>query len=119
MRRAKRTQHSSFQKVLRLSNFIRYTIVRSLHFIEVFGDCLSLQTIVFPISVKTIGSQVFNQLSVLKNMYYEGSESDWSKISIDDNNEYLTNATSYYYSESEPVSEGNYWRCVDGAPTAW
>ena len=28
-------------------------------------------------------------------------------------------ATIYYYSETQPTTEGNYWRYVDGIPTAW
>ena len=41
---------------------------------------------------------------------------DWSNVSIERNNEYLTNATCYYYSETEPALNaygtayaGNYW----------
>lgn len=34
-------------------------------------------------------------------------------------NELLFAATFSYYSEEEPVEEGNYWRYVDGVPTVW
>ena len=27
--------------------------------------------------------------------------------------------TIYYYSQARPTTEGNYWRYVDGVPTAW
>jgi hypothetical protein len=32
----------------------------------------------------------------LTNVYYTGSEADWSKISIFIGNDYLTNATKHY-----------------------
>ena len=27
--------------------------------------------------------------------------------------------TIYYYSETQPTTSGNYWRYVNGVPTAW
>lgn len=36
-----------------------------------------------------------------------------------DGNNSLTSATKYFYSETEPTDDGNYWRYVDGVPTVW
>ena len=33
----------------------------------------------------------------------------WKTIRIGSSNNNLTNATRYYYSESQPTSSGNYW----------
>ena len=30
-----------------------------------------------------------------------------------------TEATLYFYSETEPTEEGNFWRYVDGKPVIW
>ena len=38
---------------------------------------------------------------LLKDVYYKGTESEWNKISIDSNNEPLTNATIHF----EPLDE--------------
>lgn len=43
----------------------------------------------------------------------------WSKINIDSYNSNLTSATRYYYSETQPSDEGDYWYYVDGIPTVW
>lgn len=53
----------------------------------------------------------FWHCSGLKAIYYCGTAEDWNKISIDDNdnNDNLTSATRYYYSETQPTESGNYW----------
>ena len=42
----------------------------------------------------------------LEAVYYKGSEEDWSKI---EGNDELSGVTKYYYSETKPEAEGNYW----------
>ena len=51
------------------------------------------------------------------NLY---TEEEWEQISIEpiDNN-VLTEAMRYYYSETQPTEEGNYWRYVDGEVKIW
>ena len=86
-----------------------------------FEHCDSLTSIVIPNSVTSIGEEAFED-SGLTEIYYKGTASDWSKISIDDNNHKLTNAKRYYYIENKndlPNDNGNYWHYVDGVPTAW
>ncbi|MBQ9709005.1 MAG: hypothetical protein IJV67_00080 [Clostridia bacterium] len=46
-------------------------------------------------------------------------KSDWAKITINNYNSELTNATRYYYSETQPTVAGKYWHYVNGVPTAW
>ena len=64
-----------------------------------------------------IGDSAFGDS--LNNIYYTGTKEDWGKIEIMEYNIFLRNATIYYYSESEPTTDGNYWHYVDGVPTAW
>ena len=60
----------------------------------------------------------------LSKVYYKGSPSDWdSKVTITEYNscsgEELLNATRYYYSDTKPTTEGNYWHYVDGDIIEW
>ena len=86
-----------------------------------FKECSSLTKIEIPNSVTSIGNSAFYGCSSLTTVYYIGTSTDWSIIDIDFNNSYLTSATIYYYSEAEPIEEGNYWHYdIDGVtPVAW
>ena len=75
----------------------------------VFSYCSSLTGVVVGDSVTSIGDYAFDRCSSLTSVYYKGSVSDWGEIDISLGNECLTSATLYYYSESQPTEEGNYW----------
>ena len=74
-----------------------------------FYCCYSLTGIVIPASVTTVGHLAFEGCSSLTSVYYQGTASDWEKIRFGSAGEKLTSVTRYYYSESEPTEEGNYW----------
>ena len=74
-----------------------------------FCECSNLTSVTIGNSVTSIGDEAFSGCTSLTSVYYKGTAEEWQKISIDDYNTYLTNATRYYYSESEPVESGNYW----------
>ena len=61
----------------------------------VFCGCYNLTSITIPNSVTSIGSAAFSNCNSLINVYYKGIQEEWSKISIADFNEALTNATIY------------------------
>ena len=85
-----------------------------------FCDRDDLTSVVIGDGVTSIGEWAFLGCTSLTSVYYAGGESEWNDISIDDwSNSNLTSATRYYYSASEPTTEGNYWRYVNGVPTAW
>ena len=93
-----------------------------------FKGCKNLISIIIPDSVTSIGAYAFYNCSGLKTVYYKGTAEQWDKISINDGNGCLTNATRYYYSETEPTFnsdgteyDGNYWRYdTDGVtPVIW
>ena len=74
-----------------------------------FFDCSALESIVIGDSVTSIGDLAFYYFSSLKEVYYTGSEEEWAKISIGRYNDELRYATRYYYSETAPTDDGNYW----------
>ena len=87
-----------------------------------FYRCSGLTSITIPNSVTSIGDSAFEGCSGLETVYYKGTAEEWKKISIDYfNNTGLINATSYYYSETQPTESGNYWHYdADGVtPVIW
>ena len=84
-----------------------------------FSNCGNLTSITIGESVTSIEDYAFSKCSRLTSVYYKGGEESWTNISIGSSNAYLTSATRYYYSETEPTSSGNYWHYVNGVPTAW
>ncbi len=86
---------------------------------EAFFGCYTLTSVTIGNSVTTIGEHAFNYCYDLSEVYYGGDETSWNNIHIDRGNEYLSNATRYYYSESKPTTSGNYWHYVNGVATKW
>ena len=58
----------------------------------------------------------FLHCDAIKSAFYTGTADDWSKIYIDP---FFKPSTLYYYSETVPTTEGNFWHYVDGVPTEW
>ena len=94
-----------------------------------FALCYNLQTLVLPKSLTTIGNQILD-VGVIKHVYYCGTQADWDKIpgvnSSNNHGLFEVNTSGlhfpdpkYYYSESQPATEGNFWHYVDGVPTPW
>ncbi len=83
----------------------------------------NLRNIIIPDCVERIGYYAFFTVISLARVYYKGTANDWAHITIGSyGNDDLTSAMRYYYIENEvdvPTDGGNYWRYVDGVPTAW
>ena len=84
-----------------------------------FYECTELSSVVIPKSVTSMWATVFGACSSLSAVYYGGTPEEWEKIRISELDDELLSATRYYYSEKQPTEAGNYWRYVDGVPTAW
>ena len=84
-----------------------------------FYDCDIFVSVTIPDSVTSIGSYAFSNCDSLTEVYYNGSAAEWNSISIGSYNDYLENATRYYYSENQPTEEGNFWHWVNGVPSVW
>ena len=79
----------------------------------------ALTNLVLPKTLKYIGYMAFSHTN-LTNVYYEGNAEEWAKITIDKlSQEKLQSAIVCYYSEAQPTTSGNYWRYLNGVPTAW
>lgn len=79
----------------------------------------NITDIIISSSVTNIGELAFGRYVPLQNIYYCDTATSWAMIHIDPKNDALTSATIYYYSASQPATSGNYWRYVNGVPTAW
>jgi hypothetical protein len=85
-----------------------------------------MESIVINREVVSIGTFAFRPLlNKVMNKYYMGTKEEWAKIKSDGDRCYsLLDTKIFYYSEKEPVlnnaeDECDYWRYVDGIPTAW
>ena len=92
-----------------------------------FYGCESLTSVTIPVSVTSIGESAFYACSRMADVYYKGTAADWAKITIEEGNEDLTNAT-LHCAKSAPaapvVKIGNSassgkpmltWNAVEGA----
>ena len=90
-----------------------------------FNDCPSLKTITLPNTVKSIGSYAFRYDTALKDVYFNGSVTQWTSIQIaDEGNSALYNADVHCTGLPAPtVTGGNdsqgrptlKWNAVSGA----
>ena len=77
-----------------------------------FDNCSSLTSITIGNSVNYI-HDAFWGCRELTKVYYRGNENEWNKITISSDDYALKKATKYYYSETKPEVEGNFWHYND------
>ena len=61
-----------------------------------FSHCGGLTEMTIPKSVTNIGDFAFDSCNKLGDVYYAGTEADWSDVTIGDNNTSLTSATIHF-----------------------
>lgn len=91
---------------------------------EVIGDRVfltdNLLYIVLGDGLKEIGEEFFRYF--FRGCYfYEGTAQQWESVEIAFYNNTTTwlDSQLYFYSESAPQGEGNYWHYVNGEPVQW
>lgn len=71
-----------------------------------FADC-RITSVTIPKSVWYIGYKAFAGCTWLKKIYYKGTVEDW--LRLNNRCEKLLNTTCYYYSETKPEVDDNFW----------
>ena len=61
-----------------------------------FSNCSNLKSVTIPDSVTSIGNSAFSNCSSITTVNYKGSEEKWKKITIDNYNDPIKNATVNY-----------------------
>lgn len=92
--------------------------------ISLFEYCSSLKTIIIASSVTNIRFCAFLECSDLTDVYYSGSEEQWNSISIEEDNECLSNAEIHFninlnscYNDSTGTYEHNFTAVKSVEPT--
>ena len=71
---------------------------------EMFSNCVRLTSVTIPKSVTSIGEKAFYYCDSLTDVHYGGSKADWAKITIENGNEDLQNATLHTKEPSRPAN---------------
>ena len=97
-------------------------------------DGILLEYLVIQKDTKLLDFNWFYIYSSLKTFYFEGTQEEYwqikkikganssSTLSSNDQNEiyeWESHLTVYFYSETKPEKEGNFWHYVDGVPAVW
>lgn len=91
----KSIEPSSFNNCLSLTSITLTDGVENIGY-NVFNNCRFLTTIVIPESVVSIGRGAFYDCLSLTDVYYTGTEEEWGKVSIGDNNTHLEDAVKHF-----------------------
>ena len=89
-----------------------------------FNNCKAVLEIILPLGLEKIGYSAFYS-SNLTHVYFNGTRAEYEKILETYTHPSVPSAKPfpeekvYYYSETEPSEQGNYWHYVDGEATPW
>ena len=84
-----------------------------------FEGCSSMLTIVMPSTLTTIENRAFES-AALKTIFFKGTEAQFDAIEIADGNDKVLDAKVYYYSETEPTTQGDFWHYdKSNSPVTW
>jgi hypothetical protein len=102
------------------------------------GEGISVTSLIIQKGSKNLDYYFFYRCDVLKTFYFMGTEQEWKEVEINREpfqkfggipateaearkilDAWESRLTVYFYSETKPTEEGNYWHYVDGVPTKW
>lgn len=85
-----------------------------------FSSCKAMRTIVLPSTLTTIEDSAFLDCSELTVIFFKGTEEQFDAINISKNNDELLAAKTYFYSETQPTSSGDFWHYdKNNTPILW
>ena len=88
-----------------------------------FENCSNLRWIVLPSTLTSIYYSTFNGCDDVRYIFYSGTREEYENIEIKkySSNDVITWSEDviYYYSETIPTDEGNYWHFINGVPVIW
>ncbi len=86
-----------------------------------FAFCGKLADLVIGSAMTEIAQDAFYYCSGLERVFYVGTEAQWDVLAAASSNSRLPNDRVYYYSETQPSADGNYWHYdADGVtPVIW
>lgn len=85
-----------------------------------FGRCADLQWVILPDGLREVSRDAFAGCRSLSKVYFEGTEDQWNDAFSGNECPELTRSAKYWYSETKPATEGNYWHYDEhGGPAAW
>lgn len=76
-----------------------------------------IQSLILPSTLSVICTCSLTN-AYLSEIYLRAEEAHYPESLLEEIGE-QTDATLYFYSETEPTEEGNFWRYVDGKPAIW
>ncbi len=80
---------------------------------------VKITSLVVGSDITAIGNENFGSDSALTRVYYEGTQQEWEADSLGaSNNQKLASAETYFYSETEPATDGKFWH-YDGGVAVW
>jgi hypothetical protein len=74
-----------------------------------FLGCTILSDVVIGNELSEVGSAAFENCPALKNVYFLGNSAEFTLAIIGDNNAALSADAVYFYSESQPDTDGRFW----------
>ena len=102
------------------------------------GEGIPVTSLIIQKGSKNLDYYFFYRCDGLKTFYFMGTEQEWAEVEISRNpsgkfnyqpaaeaaakkvlDAWESRLTVYFYSETEPTEEGNYWHYVDGLPVKW
>lgn len=94
------TAKISWEENSKVTEFVEYA------FYKYKGD------LIIPLSVTTIGEGAI-YINSNYRIFYEGSSTDWSRITLGNQGSLFNSIPRYYYSRVQPTTAGNYWHYGD------
>ena len=106
--------HSSVKEIVLPENIIKVNE-------NAFYNCGELKKVIISNKNIIILNDAFIGCNEIEELFYKGTVDEWySNFDIaNSGNETLRDAKRYYYSETEPSKEENYWHYVNGEIVIW